>query len=200
MRRTPARYENIATSRAVRANVGVKFYEPCNSSNSNLCGVKFLSAGERRRAARNLRSKAVCATRNFIKRKRRRCVQMRKTRAQKKRRPIRRVEFIQRSPRVRAEKFHRDARRLNIIAPKRTDRLGTLPRRAVHIVCDLRAACRVVRHRSCRSRIAPRHCRRIGIATDIVSAMRRAHSKDSVCGTARMRKRGEILKFARPDL
>lgn len=77
----------------------------------------------------------------------------------------------------------------HIIAPKRTDRLGTLSRRAVRIGCDLRAACRVV----------PRHCRRIGIATGVVSAMRRARSKDSACGTARMRKRGEILKFARPD-
>lgn len=87
----------------------------------------------------------------------------------------------------------------HIIAPKRTDRLGTLSRRAVRIGCDLCAACRVARHRSRRSRIAPRHCRRIGIATDIVSAMRRARSKDSACGTARMRKRSEILKFARPD-
>ena len=107
---------------------------------------------------------------------------------------------MQRSPRIRAGKFHCDARRLNIIAPKRTDRLGTLSRCAVRIGCDLRAACRVVRHRSLSGRIGPRRCRRIGIATGIVSAMRRARSKDSACGTARMRKRGEILKFARPNL
>lgn len=108
-----------------------------------------------------------------------------------KRRSIRRVEFMQRSPRIRAGKFHRDARRLNTLSRgvHGSSRHATAPLRTYRLRFTRCVPCRA-------TSIAPRSYR---AATGIVSAMRRARSKNSACGTARMRKRGEILKFARLD-
>lgn len=150
---------------------------------------EILKRGGRRRAARNLRGKTVCATRNFIKRKRRGCVQMRKTRAQKKRRPIRRVEFMQRSPRVRAEKFHRDARRLNTLS-RRSARIVSARYRAAPYVsaaiyalravsCDIDRAAIV----SCRDTAVVSVSRRVSLARCAGRAVKIVRAGRPVCAS-----------------
>lgn len=72
----------------------------------------------------------------------------------------------------------------HIIAPKRTDRLGTLSRRAVRIGCDLRAACRVVRHRSRRDTAVASVSRRTSLAQCAGRTVKIVRAGRPVCASA----------------